>query len=197
VVTIACEESWDVRVTVGGEVAIDKTARDQVVAGFDPDKNKSRCAIRWSLDDLLANPTVTKVELHILVPINGEGEVSGLWDIQPYDNDGQTDPCSETGLTFYNHCNPATTYVNDTTEFRTIGWKTFDLGAQACADVEAAKAAVNRFSLGIHEEGDNDDATLLVGRGALGANAAELIITYEEEAPPATVLRRLLVGVGL
>ena len=30
------------------------------------------------------------------------------------------------------------------------------LGAQACIDVQNAKSAVNRFSLGFHQEGDND-----------------------------------------
>lgn len=144
---------------------------------------RSRAAIRFPLDSLPAGANVTLVRLKVKI-LRGGGSVH-LTDVHPYNGDGQADPDPDDAQTFYSRTASGTPYIDDTTAFRTSGIKWFDLGAQACIDVENAKAAVNRFSIGLHEEGDNDDEAVCEGRLTPNAVQPQLEITYEEAAPPA------------
>lgn len=135
---------------------------------------------RYSLADLPAGANVLKVRLKISV--NAVGGASHLLDVHPYNGNGQADPEVDTEQTLYDRCAAGTPYVDDSTEFRTTGTKWFTLGdgenAQACIDVENAKSAVNRFSLGLHEEGDDDAKATLDALEGSGIES-QLEITYE------------------
>lgn len=133
-------------------------------------------------ETLPAGYEITNVKMRGYV--NLAGDASHLGDIHPYGGDGQADPATDDGETAYNRCVAGSLYVNDTTAFRVLGWtQWFDLGSQACIDVKNAKDAVNRFSLGIHEEGD--DASLAKIDGSLTASyPVELEITYGVVLPP-------------
>jgi len=141
-----------------------------------------RSALRFPLTDLPADKTVTQVRLKVRVLIAG-GETH-LTDVHPYNGDGQADPEADTDANFYSRCASGGAYVDDSTLLRTTGDKWFVLGAQACTDVANAKAAVDRFSVGLHEEGDNDANATLEALEHVDPNHAQLEITYEEEAPP-------------
>jgi len=53
-------------------------------------------------------------------------------------------------------CAAGVEYINDSTEARSTGTKWFDLGASAITDLNNAIASgLNRYSLGLHEEGDD------------------------------------------
>lgn len=129
-----------------------------------------------SLDALPANANVTKVRVKYSIPVGGAGGANFLMCWRPYNNDGQGLPCDDTGETFFDRCATGTVYVEDSGP-RTEGEKWVTLGdgesAQACIDVENAKQAVNRFSLGMQEKNDDD---LSCDISMIGAR---LEITYE------------------
>ena len=141
-----------------------------------------RPALRFPLTDLPAGKTITQVRLKVNVLV--AGGAAHLTDIHPYNSDGQADPEVDTDPNFYSRCASGGEYINDSTALRTTGVKWFILGAQACTDVENAKSAVNRFSVELHEEGDNDAFATLEALEHVDPNNAQLEITYEEEAPP-------------
>jgi len=112
-----------------------------------------RAFFRFPLTDLPLGVTVTQVRFLFYV---WEGNGAHLMDIHAYDTNGQTDPEPDNAPTTYARCASGNLYNDDLTEQRTVGAKAIVLGGTANADVENAKATVNRFSLGLHEEGDND-----------------------------------------
>jgi len=126
------------------EVRLGAPLKGQVDRGFE----------RFPLASLPAGATVTLVRARIYVSL--AGGAAHLGDIHPYGSNGQPNPETDDAATCYTNTAAGTPYIDDTIEFRTVGTKWFSLPAQACTDVMAAKTAVNRFSLGFHEEGDND-----------------------------------------
>jgi len=113
----------------------------------------SRAYIRFDLTALPAGATVQKVRLSCEVLLAGGAD--HLLDIHAYNVKGQADPCDDPPETCFNRISTGNLYADDLTNMRTVGWFWVDLGAQACIDVQNAKSAVNRFSLGLHEEGDD------------------------------------------
>lgn len=142
-----------------------------------------RIGIKFLLSFLPAGADVTQVRLKVYC--NVAGGAAHLTDIHAYNDDGQADPEADGAQTCYDRCAPAgTPYIDDSVELRTLNGKWFDLGAQACIDVENAKSAVNRFSVALHEEGDNDEVARIRANDVLGDNPV-LEVTYESPAAAA------------
>ena len=134
-----------------------------------------RVANKFSLTNLPSGVTITKVE--VIYSVSQLGGADHLTDIHPYNGNGQADPETDSGSDMYTRCASGTEYVNDDTSSRTTGVKTIDLGSQACTDVMNAKSAVNWFSLGWHEEGDNSNEARL-DEYTDATNPSKLRITY-------------------
>lgn len=139
---------------------------------------KSRACFRFNLENLPAGATVTQVRRR--VRCNTAGGASHLIDDHAYGTNGQENPQSDGAQTCYNRCASGNLYQNDSSELRTTGVKWATLGGSVCADVEAAKAAVNYFALAMHEEGNNDPYALVDGHSKSGGTPPQLEITYEE-----------------
>ena len=131
--------------------------------------------VRFPLTGLPGNATISQVRL--LINVGAAGGAPHLLDIHPYNSDGQADPSADAGDPCYSRSAAGTAYVNDDTGLRTTGAKAFTLGGTVVADVGNAKTAVNRFSLGLHEEGDNDNAASIIALEN-GSNIQQLEITY-------------------
>lgn len=134
-----------------------------------------RTGNKFPLTSLPSGATVTKVE--VIFRCSQAGGADHLLDIHPYNGNGQADPETDSGSNMYTRCASGTAYVNDATFLRTTGVKTIDLGSQACTDVMNAKTAVNRFSLGWQEEGDNS-AEARLAEYTDATNPPKLRITY-------------------
>jgi hypothetical protein len=106
-----------------------------------------------------------------------------MWDVHAYDTNGQTDPSQDSGSTQYTRCASGNLYLDDDTTWRATGNVWLTLGGSVIDDVAAAKAAVNRFSLGVHEEGDNDASPVADGSSIL----PQLEITYTTAVTMVTV----------
>jgi len=149
--------------------------------GRNADKRDCRISITFPLADLPSiNLDVTQVQFKLNVTTAGASD--HLADIHPYNGDGQADPRADAADICWARCGGGTQYLNDLTDFRTTGLKTFTLGAQACTDIENAKAAVNRFSLGLHEEGDDSGSAVIDGAAKSGA-ILQLLITFSAFIP--------------
>lgn len=144
-------------------------------------KTKYRTFLRFANDDLPAG-TITQVQLKVWV--SAAGGASHLCDIHAYESNGQEDPEDDTGAEAYARCASGNLYVDDNTDFRSTGFKTITLGGNVCTDLANARDAGKPFTLGLHEEGDNDQYARIDTLETLGGNPAQLIITYEA-APPA------------
>jgi len=144
--------------------------------GWDtPSAKKLRYFARFSpLTGLPAGAVPTQVRLGI--NIVRAGAPDHLADIHAYHTNGQTDPCADGALQVFPRCASGNLYLDDSTWFRTVGWKWFVLGGTVCQDLQAAKIAVNRFSLGIHEEGDNAEVAGVEEYNS--PHPAQLEITY-------------------
>ena len=132
---------------------------------------------RFPLTNLPTGATISQVRL--LVNCGTAGGAAHLLDIHPYNSDGQADPSGDAGDPCYSRCAAGTAYVNDDTSLRSTGAKAFTLGSNVVADVGNAKTAVNRFSLGLHEEGENDNYASITALDA-GSNVPQLEITYTQ-----------------
>jgi len=119
---------------------------------------RDRGYFRFPLTALPENAIVTRVRFK--VGCISAGATTHLTDIHAYGTNGQEDPQADPPATVYERCATGNLYVNDSDARRTINTKWWTLGegadAQACIDVKNAKLAVNRFSIALHEEGDND-----------------------------------------
>lgn len=116
--------------------------------------SKYRTSNKFDISSLPTNATVTQVDFSIYVSVVA-GAGSLLWDIGCYGTNGQGNPESDSGATMYTNSAPGNVYVNDDTNFRTTGQKTFtNLGSQANTDVEAARDAGSIFSIAIQETTD-------------------------------------------
>jgi len=145
--------------------------------------------LRFPLTALPSGSTVTQVRLYVYCRV--AGAATHLLDIHGYGypyGTGQGNP--ETDNASYDvlwvSCaggsppsGPSPPYVNDSTLLRTTGDKWFTLGAVACTDVQNAKAAVNRFAIGLEEEGDNANPPAEIDTlETVGGFVAQLEITY-------------------
>lgn len=116
-----------------------------------------RAFIKFLLDSLPSGATIALIRYWCWG--HSPGASAHLTDIHPYGGDGYTyDPEPDTGQTLWDRCGAGTQYINDSTLFAGLtGLRVFTLGAQAITDLTNAKASgLNRYSLGVHEEGDND-----------------------------------------
>lgn len=145
-------------------------------------KSKQRVYIRFPLNSLVLNgKNVTQVKLKIYCSSGGTGHTL---KVRGYNSNGQTDPSPDACASRYARCVSGNLYHTGT-ELRTTGQKEITLGGNACTDLQNAKSAVNRFSLGLHEDGDNDIyAGIVAIEHGTAAWRPQLVITYEEEAPP-------------
>ena len=133
--------------------------------------------IRFPLTNLPSDAIISQVRLLVNCTIGGGS--SGLWDFHPYNSDGQADPSGDTGATCYNACAAGTQYIDNDTGLRSTGAKAYTLGSAGNTAVAAAKTAGTNFSLGIHEEGENDNYASITALDA-GSNVPQLEITYTQ-----------------
>lgn len=129
-------------------------------AGKDTGDNIYRTANKFTISTLPTDHGVDQVDLEVSVTtVVAMG--SDTNSIGPYNGDGQADPESDAGSTMYTRCDVSSdNYVSGTTTLRTTGIKTFtDLGAQANADVEAARDAGTIFSVAVKLDAETFNAT--------------------------------------
>lgn len=141
-----------------------------------------RTFLRFSLASLPSGVNVTLVRLKINVMSEGGGGHST--DFHAYNVNGQADPCADSGQTLWDRCGSGNLYIDNSFALQNLGIHWLDLGPQACIDVQDAKAAVDRFSVALHEEGDNTARGTIEAQEHSNTGHAQLEITYEEEAPP-------------
>jgi len=138
--------------------------------------HRYRSAFRFPLAALPADATVTGLRFGCQGII--AGGASHETDVHPYGSDGQDDPEADGAQNCYDRCAEGSAYVDNSTALRSTGWKWFDLPAAAITDLQNAKSAVNRFSIGLHEEGDNDPYATIESLRHPDPNEAILEITY-------------------
>ena len=153
-----------------------------------------RTALRFPLTAFPVTADISRVELEVTV--RSVGGTQARWDIHPYNITGQGDPATDQVATFYDSCSPTgTPFADDTFLFRCTGRHRLVLGlgvsATACTVLEAAKVAYSKFSLGLHEEGDDDDPCDLEALEHDDDGPAELIVTYNETTLVGTLLAAL------
>lgn len=173
-ITITADYDGEIRKS-GASYVKDDTDVNDSVGYLSKGAWQYRAYRRFPLTNLPAGVVVSKVRLK--VNVTSAGGADHLTDIHPYNSDGQADPSADADATLFTRCAAGTEYVNNSTALRATGVKWFDLGSQACTDVASAKSAVNRFSVGLHEEGD--DSTL-AGIQAIEAEGTttQLEVTY-------------------
>jgi len=157
---------------IGYAVVFDKVTYEYKFRGY----------IRFPLTELPPNANVTQVRLKVYCNTASASSTHYL-DVHAYDTNGQTDPEPDAGATLFNRCASGNLYYNDGINLQSTNTKWITLGGTVCEDVEKAKTAVNRFSLGLHEEGDDDDDAWLDQLDKVGGVPAELEITYEVPPP--------------
>lgn len=176
--------SYDGHVDVNGTKA-DDVSNLATGTGIKGAEGPWRSYIKFSLSALPSNANITQVRLKLYC--NTAGGAAHLLDIHAYSSNGSdNDPASDTGVTLYNRCASGNLYVNDSASLRSTGTKWFTLGsgesAQACVDVENAIDTPDYYSVGLHEEGDNDDDAFVDAIEAAGSNYAQLEVTYTTPA---------------
>lgn len=126
--------------------------------------------------------TISKVELRTNVTV--AGSASGTWSLHPYAAFG--DPEVDTFANQYTNSASATAYVTGSTAYRSTGFQTINLGAQAVTDVQTClDPKYGWFSLGIKEEADAAAPPTLT--------TCTLLITYEVPAPDGRPLHEQMV----
>jgi len=141
-----------------------------------------RVANRFTITTLPTTATVDQVDLAVEINNVGSAVATATWDIGPYNGTGQGDPEADSGANMYTRCNvSADLYVNDTTQFRTTGPKTFtDLGATANSDVEAARDAGSTFTIAWRASDEGLDNGQCDSDEYTGTDPPALTITYTE-----------------
>ena len=181
VLTITCDYDGDVT-----DQGTKDDTFENVNVGVKYKEYPRRVYIRFPLTDLPSNVVISQVRLY--VHCNNAGGSAHLTDIHAYGTNGQEDPQQDTGLTLYDRCASGNLYVDDSDALRTEGDKWFVLGGSVAQDIVNAKNSVNRFSLALHEEGDNDSAATLATLESTGfPYPAKLEITYEVVAVIETI----------
>lgn len=140
--------------------------------------------IRFLLTDLPSGATVTDVDFEVEMDTPNGGIQS---DVQAYNLDGQADPqadvTSDCATARTRTANDTTPYLDEDGFAGSSGTKTLQLPAAANTDVQNAKAAVNRFSIGINEGATVQNfgtATSVRAIEHAGTVEPRLIITYTE-----------------
>ena len=179
-ITILADWSADVN-SAGGIFVNDG---DDLCGGLNG--NSVRVAQKFILDGSTGQPalpagaTVTQVQLRFQVlGVLAAGAL--LWDIDGYGGTGLADPEVANGATLFAGCGITGVYIDNTTQFRTAGVKTLNLGAQAVADLQAARVAGNRFSVALRETTDTTTsayALLAEFTAASDANKPALIVDF-------------------
>jgi hypothetical protein len=183
VLTVTTDYDGHVYLNVGtGAYTKYDTATDARVGFSSKDNYKYRSFFRFPLTSLPSNITISQVRLYVYCRYYGSS--THLTDIHAYGSNGQEDPQADTGATLYDRCASGNLYVDDSTDLRTSGDKWFVLGGSVAQDIINAKNAVNRFSLALHEEGDDDTYAALDTLETSGGYPAKLEITYEVVGVP-------------
>jgi len=156
-----------------------------LLIGYDPKWTRSnRTYIRFSLATLPAGAPV--VSARLILENDSGGGAAHRTDIHAYNVNGQTNPAPDTGATLWQRCASGNLYVNDSPLLRITGERIIPLGGSILSDIAAAKIAVNRFSLALHEEGDDDNmAYVFAMEDTREYYHPVLEITYLEAPPPA------------
>jgi hypothetical protein len=156
---------------------------ENLYVGVKTKERPRRTFIRFPLTDLPSNIIITQVRLYVYC--SAAGANTHLTDIHAYGSNGQENPEADDAATCWTRCASGNLYVDDSTDLRTTGDKWFVLGGSVAQDIINAKNAVNRFSLALHEEGDDDSAAVLAGRTSTAyPYPAKLEITYEAVGVP-------------
>jgi len=137
---------------------------------------RARAFIQWSLDPLPLGAQALEARFRSMV--SDAGDAGHQLDVHAYGVNGQDDPALDDGATLWDRCASGHLYHDDGTEYRSTGEKWITLAGDVHGDLQAAKALVNRFSLALHEEGDDNVMARVWGRLGL-FQALRLEITYE------------------
>ena len=137
-----------------------------------------RVGNKFDITTLPDTATVDQVDFQINV-VAVTSATTLTWDIDGYNGTGQGNPETDSGATMFAGCDVTGVYLNDDTQFRTTGSKTFtNLGATANSDMEAARDAAAIFTVAIRE------VTGGAGRSEFAeyddADPPTLTITYTE-----------------
>jgi hypothetical protein len=177
VLIITTDYDGHVYLNVGtGEYVKADTISEARVGFSSKDNYKYRSFFRFPLINLPSNAQISQVRLYVYCRYYGSS--THLTDIHAYGTNGQENPQTDTGQTLYDRCASGNLYVDDSIDLRTSGDKWFVLGGSVAQDIINAKNAVNRFALGLHEEGDNDTYAALDTLEYSGGYPAKLEITY-------------------
>lgn len=130
---------------------------------------KWRYGVRFPLTLLPAFAKVTAARYGCNVA--GAGGAGHICYIRAYHSNGQRDPEPDGSDWFYLYCATGNFYAQ-TTGMRNTGQLWVSLGGTVCQDIEAAKAAGTKFSLGFWEELEDDFIALVL------ASSSQLEITY-------------------
>jgi hypothetical protein len=177
ILTITTDYDGHVYLNVGtGEYIKNTTAGEARVGFSSKDNYKYRSFFRFPLTDLPSNANISQVRLYVYCRYYGSS--THLTDIHAYGTNGQENPEVDTGQTLYDRCASGNLYVDDSVDLRTSGDKWFVLAGSVAQDIINAKNVVNRFSLALHEEGDNDTYAALDTLETSAGYPAKLEITY-------------------
>ncbi len=160
-------------------------------AGHPVPAGRYRSTIRFPLASLPLNASVQNVDMTLFVIQKMFSPRTGR--IQAYNQDGQADPEADSNADMYTRIkDDASPYLSGFTDWRTASSAflpvTHELPAAANSDLEAAKAAVDRFSLGYSYNEDettfNENMWLsgLLSEPVQPASEPQLIITYSRPA---------------
>ena len=155
-----------------------KTATTVILKiGYSTTTDFYRTGVRIPLTSLPSNPTISDVDLVVKVTDAASAQTV---DVQAYNLNGQADPEVDAAAAFRDRCaDDATPYLAANTFGETLGVKTLQLPAEANTDVQNAKAAVNRFSLGFQRVGGTSGAAIQIEAIENSAtDEAKLTITY-------------------
>lgn len=140
----------------------------------------NRFWMKFSLTSLPAQSYISTVDFKVNVSALYSGSGSDVVDIIPYNTTGQDNVQTDACATRYANSIVGTPYVDESTAFTSTGVKTFTLPPKACADIEAAKAAVDRFSMALNEGAGaaGNGLTTLEALENAGTDEPKLVITY-------------------
>lgn len=103
-----------------------------------------------------AVPTVVELLMNVQTTVTAGAE---SWDIKRYGTLGD-DPNADVGLTAFGRCTSGTTYVSATTNYRTTGAKTNDLGATAVTDaLDRVQTGGTVWGVSIKQVAETKDGT--------------------------------------
>jgi len=157
-------------------------------AGMVATKKYLTTYMKFLLDNLPSDASISQVRIRLNV--RSVGGSAGLWTVRGYGlPSGQPDPELDTGnnceLRYTRCCVEGTSgnkYLENITEFRTFGEKWLILGGNVAQDIMNAKSGVNRFTLAVHEQGQDDQYAQFYDYTSGSAYWEILEITYTVEA---------------